>query len=107
MKRHQMFELLAITFIGCNPYTLEPSASKMPTPKPEDCTFEVSASMPAGKYEEIATLTCAAEESIGSPSRFQKKVQADVCKVGGDVVVTEINGRGGIIRGVVFRRLGP
>jgi hypothetical protein len=57
---------------------------------------------PKGDFEEIATLT-AETRPVVDPVQFKTAVAADVCRVGGDVVVTEVNGYGQYVRGTVLR----
>jgi len=58
---------------------------------------------PATGYEELATLRLGFSMST-DPDYFKQAVRSDVCRVGGDLVVTELNGQGGFVRGVVLRR---
>jgi hypothetical protein len=80
-----------------------PTPGKTATPKAiGTCAFEVVAREPAGSFEEVGTVTVTSATS--SPEKFQSAVKEDVCRLGGDAVVTEVNGLGQIVRGVVLRR---
>ncbi len=58
---------------------------------------------PGAGFEEIATLTPSGDVPARTPDQFKAVVRADVCRVGGDVVVTEVNGLGEYVRGTVLR----
>jgi hypothetical protein len=40
------------------------------------------------------------------PEEFKNAVRRDVCAIGGDAVVTQVDSQGTIVRGAVLRRLG-
>jgi len=72
--------------------------------KPASCDFRVVNLAPTTTgYEEIATLTPKPYEEAWTPEDFKKAVHGDVCRLGGDLVVTEINGQGAYVRGTVLR----
>jgi hypothetical protein len=81
-----------------------PAAAKDPA-----CAFAVTATIPSGEYEEVGTLTYGSRtlssfRASRDPEEFRRAVQSDVCKLGGDVVVTELDRQGTIVRGSVLRR---
>jgi hypothetical protein len=79
-----------------------PGPAKAPT-----CDFQVLNLVPSGEaYEEIATLT-PTDARAATPERFKQAVREDVCRVGGDVVITQINGDGWYVRGTVLRKRAP
>lgn len=83
------------------------STSAPLTAKPANCDFRVVNLPPrADEYEEIATLSLASK-AADDPDQFKSAVRADVCKVGGDMVVTEVNGAGRYVRGTVLRKRLP
>ncbi len=93
----------SLAVVGCVSYSVVPAPGKTPTPKAMDsCSFEVAAREPAGEFDEIGTVTVTSATS--SPEKFQSAIKEDVCRLGGDAVVTQVNGLGQIIRGVVLRR---
>lgn len=101
--------LLALLLSACGityqGYDIQRSAPG--TPKPAGCEFQVVSTVPQSGVEEVATLTLKNGINGDVPSdsaRFRADVQAQVCEAGGDLVVTEVNGRGDIVRGIVFRR---
>lgn len=91
-----------VLLLGCVSYSLTPTPGKTASAKPGACTFEVNASRPSGELEELATISVVSATS--SPEKFMSSVREDVCRVGGEIVVTEVNGIGQIVRGVVYRR---
>jgi hypothetical protein len=102
---HALCAALVLAVVtGCSPsFKLSPTAGVAPAAKPPGCAFKVVAALPSGPYEEVGILS----QSSGwasDPEAFKQAVEADVCAVGGDVVVTEINGYGYYMRGVILRR---
>ena len=97
-----------LLLVGCaagSVYTISISATTALTAKPATCDFRVVALPPSGDgYEEIATLTPRTSSyTAADPDWFKKVVREDVCRVGGDMVVTEVNGHGSYVRGTVLR----
>ena len=69
------------------------------------CAFDVVGSRPGPGYVEVAQI----DRSFGvgqyrNPQEFAYAVRPKVCAVGGDVLVTELNGSGVVVRGIVFHR---
>jgi hypothetical protein len=93
--------------LGCGTipprYALTKSTMAETLPKAA-CSFRVVNLTPSGPYEEIATLS--SEQSwvrAYNPVDFEARVRDQVCSIGGDIVVTEINGNGAYVRGTVLR----
>ena len=85
-------------------YTISVSSTSRLAEKPATCEFRVVNLPPSGAdYEEIATLT-PDYYSAYKPDDFKRAVAAPVCRVGGEVVVTEVNGQGAYVRGTVLRQ---
>jgi hypothetical protein len=78
------------------------STTSPTTARAEPCDFRVVNLPPQGPFEEIATLT-PRDFLESTPDAFKKLVHDDVCRVGGTVVVTEVNSAGGYVRGTVLR----
>jgi hypothetical protein len=103
--------MLAATVAGCSfsipaaQYKLTTSASGPLAPKAPACNVRIVNTVPEG-YEEIATLMVDWESGTAAvdPDDFKRRVQGDVCRIGGEVVVTEINGAGAYVRGTVLRK---
>jgi hypothetical protein len=92
-----------LTACGGASYAVTVSTSK-PTPaKPLLCDFQIVNLPPASGYEEIATLTPKGDVAY-NPVDFKRLVQPLVCSVGGDLVVTEVNGLA-YVRGTVMRKV--
>ena len=94
--------------VGCASgpmYTMSVSATSPLTAKPASCEFKVVALAPTGDgYEEIAILSPQQPSWVaGDPDSFKKEVRSEVCRVGGDLVVTDVNGHGSYVRGTVLR----
>jgi len=103
MKNIITFGVLGLGALGCVSYSVVPTPGKAAAPKAlASCSFEVLAKEPSGTFEEIGTVSVTSATS--SPDKFQSAIKDDVCRLGGDVVVTEVNGLGQIVRGVVLRR---
>jgi hypothetical protein len=98
--------LLAACAISKAQYKLSASAPTQPAPHAATCDFRVVNTIPDGKYDEIATLSIDWETGTAAmdPDDFKLRVRPDVCRVGGDVVITEINGYGAYVRGTVLRK---
>jgi hypothetical protein len=88
---------------GCAPVYRYTATSAARTPKPANCELQVTASMPSEGYEEIGVfeVTTAATNEI---SVFKTVVAPQACAAGGDLVVTNVNGLGNIVRAVVFAK---
>ena len=107
IHRIACFALAAALGAACTPtYYMNVTATTPVAAKAATCEFQVVNLAPSGDYEEIATL---APDAFGvrDAEMFKHGVQADVCRVGGDVVVTEINGKGEYVRGTVLRKRAP
>jgi hypothetical protein len=97
---------LAAALAGCftASFPLTVSTTKPLTPKPPGCDFQIAALLPQGGYEEVGTIRSAGK-GVDDPSELKRAIQADVCRVGGDVVVTDVNGYGNYVRGVVLHKV--
>lgn len=90
---------------GCSvAFLMTVTATKPLQPKPANCDFEIVGVPPASGYEEIATLSQSGGATTSDPSTFKEKIRADVCRVGGDLVVYRINGLGDFLGGSVMRK---
>ena len=89
-------------------YIVSPSGPAT-TAKAPDCDFEVRATIPKDGYEEIATVvfgsrTLTTYRASRDPDEFKSAIRHDVCAIGGDAVVTQVDAQGTIVRGAVLRR---
>lgn len=98
--------LLAVSMFAtsCASYIYTHSADNTYPAKPENCKFKVvnTAANPA-EYIEIGSLNNSAFSFPDTnPEDWKKTIRKEVCGIGGDLVVSEINGGGQYIRGTVF-----
>ena len=70
--------------------------------KPASCDFVIATTKVDRPYDEIAVLDCDANKA-GDIGAFKESVRAQVCGVGGDAVIAEVNGYGSYVRGTVLR----
>jgi hypothetical protein len=77
------------------------SASAQLQPRPADCDFRITSTVPAEGFEEIGSLE--PSYSTSRMEEFRRAVHGPVCNAGGQVVAIQINGYGSIVRGIVFR----
>jgi hypothetical protein len=95
--------LCALAFVGCYPgpsYTL----TKTGTPgaaKPANCDFVLATTKVDRPYQEVGILD--SEVWAEDAASFKTTVQKQVCEVGGDAVVTEVNSNGRYVRGTILR----
>lgn len=78
------------------------SAATLGVPRPASCDFRVAATVPREGYEELGVLEMT--RGTSEISKFKLAVAPQVCQAGGDLVTTDVNGYGFIVRGVVFAR---
>jgi hypothetical protein len=102
------------TFIGCQPppiaYMATQTGMSPPRAKDATCDFAVTSIIPSGPYAEVGTLTFGSKtlssyRASRDPEEFKQAVRGDVCQLGGDVVVTQVDYQGTIVRGTVLRRI--
>ena len=70
--------------------------------KPASCDFIIATTKVDRPYDEIAILDCDANKA-GDVGAFKESVRAQVCGIGGDAVIAEVNGGGSYVRGTVLR----
>ncbi len=106
MKR-LAFAFLAFTGCGGYHYDLAMTGTAPTAPSAATCDFKVVGLPPQVPFDEVATLTpevtMFGAKAARDPLKFKSAVHDAVCKVGGDVVVTEVNGQGVYVRGTVLR----
>jgi hypothetical protein len=77
-----------------------------------DCGIEIVGDPPGPRYVEIARISLEGDTNFGR-GRYRdtrhsaNAVREMVCELGGDAMVTEMNGYGEIMRVIVFRRRAP
>jgi hypothetical protein len=90
---------------GCGPhYVYTRSSQEVTNAKSSGCDFAVTASLTdPSSYVELGVLDLHFDPARDIAA-FKEMVRADVCQAGGDLVVTEINGVGSYVRGIVFKK---
>lgn len=72
--------------------------------KPASCDFIIATTKVDRSYDEIAILDCDPNRPFASDvAAFKESVRAQVCGVGGDAVIAEVNGYGSYVRGTVLK----
>ena len=89
-----------------------PTSAKTAAAKPSDCTFDILTMRPTRPIEELGVIdfeggfvqTSGRRSGVPSTAAdLREKIAADVCRSGGDAVVTEVNGLGQYVRATVVR----
>lgn len=100
--RLALWPALVLLFASsCVTYTLTQTAAHV-DPKPAGCDFVIATTKLDREYEEVGIL----DKNMGMASTaadFKEFVRPQVCALGGDAVIAEINGYGYYIRGTVVR----
>jgi hypothetical protein len=96
--------LLVTTFAGCAHLVYHPSGDAHYPARDASCQLQLTGSHPGPAYVEIGQVTRQGEVRITDPQEFLDKVRPDVCAAGGEVLATEVNGSGLIVRALVFRK---
>jgi len=106
MRKVLLVVATTVVWVGCDfapRYTL--TKSGVPTvAKPATCEFVVAASSPGPGYEEIGVLDGENMSGAADAAAFRTTVREQVCSIGGDYVVGQVNGYGTYTRGIVFRK---
>jgi hypothetical protein len=96
------------SFAGCAEVVFHAAGSNSYPANPHDCRIRLLAGDPGSDFEEIGLLAVEGDPRVfNDPDVFIAQAQEQVCRAGGDAVVTQVNGLGSIVRGVVFRRRKP
>jgi hypothetical protein len=90
---------------GCGTTSWSYTASATATPRDAACDFAVVSTPPGPGYQEIGLLDAPSGSCLEGAQNFKQAVRAEVCKAGGDAVMTEISGFGCYKRGTVFRKV--
>ena len=69
--------------------------------KPANCEFQIATTKVDREYEEVAILD--AKMWAEDAATFKQTVSTQVCELGGDAVIAEVNGNGRYVRGTVLR----
>jgi len=105
--------LTTVVLVACGrppiAYMASPTGATPAQANAPGCDFAVTATLPVG-YEEVGTLvygsrTLSSYRASRDPMEFKEAVRADVCRMGGDLVVTQVDAQGTIVRASVLRRV--
>lgn len=115
--RWQSGLVLSITFglglaAGCARPVFHASSSVRFPPRPANCHIRNVGSHPGAGYTEIGYINVEGDNrmfgagSYRNPAKFVEQVRSEVCRAGGELVITQMNGLGVVVRGIVLRRTG-
>jgi hypothetical protein len=95
--------LLLCLLPGCfaSPSYIVTKTGAVGAAKPANCDFLIATSKVDRAYDEIAILD--AKIWAEDAASFKQTVGAQVCELGGDAVLAEVNGNGRYVRGTVLR----
>jgi len=103
--------LVAVScLVGCAEPAFHWNGARFPAREP-NCRLKLLGMPPGPDYVEIGTIIkgdrSGGAESSHDPAQFVSPVWAKVCAAGADAVVTEVNGLGVVVRGIVFKHVAP
>jgi hypothetical protein len=97
--------LLVLLPVGCfsswKPSYVVTKTGAAGVAKAANCDFLIATSKVDRPYDEIAILD--AKMWAEDAASFKQTVAAQVCEIGGDAVIAEVNGNGRYVRGTVLR----
>ena len=98
--------VVAVVITGCGlqaaSYKATKTGSSALMPKPANCDFAILTTPAARPYEEIAVLD-SKNYMAHDVAEFKEAIKKDVCEMGGDAVLAQVNGYGYYPRGTVLR----
>ncbi len=115
--RNSTATVLASMLAACSAekqYT--PTSTKAVAAKPANCQFDILTLRPARAVEELGIIdfTGGTRGTLGyrrgvarSAGELKEMIGPDVCRAGGDAVITEVNGSGEYVRATVVRYSPP
>src|SRR4051794_30474248 len=104
MRSHLIWPALLLVACGLQAasYKSTRTGSSAVTPKPANCDFAIITTRTDRPYEEVAILD-SKNYMAHDAAEFKEAIKKDVCELGGDAVVAEVNGYGYYPRGTVVR----
>jgi hypothetical protein len=104
-----VLSVTAAALSGCAELVFHSAGGRTYPAKPENCALRVVGTHPGSEYEEIGVISIEGDRSFGAgsyqdPQEFVNAVRPQVCRAGGEVVATEVNGFGIVARGVAFHK---
>jgi hypothetical protein len=103
MKR-SFLVVAALSLGACIPYKFSLTAEAPAVPREPLCGFRVVNVVPEKGYSELGVLEFNGGNAATKVEAFREKVQEEVCRAGGDLVVPQINGYGVYVRAIVFKK---
>jgi hypothetical protein len=98
--------LSAALFSGCGVhYGFTRTTLVRATPRAQNCSFEFFTTRPDRAYDELGVLEYDMDMACNARDLYLA-VRSQVCRAGGEGVITEVNGAGCYMRGtvIVFRK---
>jgi hypothetical protein len=83
-------------------YSYTPTTQNIGMAKSSRCSFDLLTMRPSRAYLELGVLE-PTDGAGASATEFKEAVGDQVCRVGGDAVLTEVNGFGHYVRGTVIK----
>jgi hypothetical protein len=109
MKAHLIPGLLFVVACGAAGGTMQyklapgPAIAAPIVAKPANCTFMIESSPPTGSYDTLGTLT-PVDFAAGSQDELKGAIQAQVCQLGGEEVLSTQNTTGQYTSAIVLRK---
>jgi hypothetical protein len=102
--KNLLLGLAALTLVGCGPTFAYRSAGVERPAKPPTCNFAVLTAPPAEPHQKLGTFTIQYDNTgfIDKPEQLKRRIQADVCKVGGDAIEGHANRYGTYTKVTVY-----
>ncbi len=84
-------------------YSVSKLSSVEVNAKNTDCDFDVLTVPPQRQYEDIGSLNWDSGVAVGTAPMLKDAIRSQVCAIGGDAVIGQMNGRGNFIAGSIIR----
>ncbi len=72
-----------------------------------DCDFDVVTLPPSRPFDDVGSLNWDSGAAVGTPAMLKDAIRSQVCAIGGDAVIGQMNGHGNFIAGTVIRWKSP
>jgi hypothetical protein len=100
--------LILVVLLGagaCGPlrYKYVPTTANKAAARAAGCSFEILTTRPDRPFIELGVLELDDGRTTQSVGQYRTAVAQDVCAVGGDAVLAEINGNAFYVRGTVIK----
>jgi hypothetical protein len=94
---------IGVTGCGSRSYVVTRTGTAQAMAKAPDCDFAILTASVDGDYEQVTVLEREDQPAV-TAAEFQKIVGKQVCELGGDAVLAEIDNQGAYLRGTVLIR---